>query len=135
MKRYIIKKLGGFPDVQSAIQYIKDMNDVSSKHKILTEAVKDLFNMISEEDVLRFRDGDWYFEGKPMVEAEYMQLKEDALLLLKMKLWKIIKKDIAYALNRKMFLESRVEQDLISGKLIYVLDDIIQKRLKRLAKS
>jgi len=62
-------------------------------------------------------------------------LMEQAILLNKLPLWKILKKDVQYQLRKKMFEEATVELDLVWGKLTTFLWDIINTRIDNLRKG
>lgn len=129
MKNWLIKKLGGYTSVKDAIESVKDEE---SKHQILTEAVVHLFKAIGPDDILRVEGKQWFFEGKPLMESDVAALKQEAHQLLGMKIWRVIKLDIRYQLSKKMFEEANVELDLVWGKLIMFLDDIIRTRLQKM---
>lgn len=133
MRKWIIKKLNGFSDIDEAIDYIKKIDDKDAKHKILTEAVKKLYNTISADDILQQNiDGTWTFQGRPLTGVEITNLKEEASAIKGMKLWYVIKQDIRYQLGKKCFEEANVIDDLVWGKLITFLDDIIRNRIKKM---
>lgn len=132
MRQWLIKKLRGFPDLDSAIQAIKDTDDLTRKHVILTEAVKKLFNTIGPEDILKLEQDVWTFEGKPLTRMEMTNLRQEAEFLRRSKLWRVLKLDIRYQLNKKMYEEGRTELDVVWGKLALYLDDIARARLKSL---
>lgn len=132
MKKYLIELLGGFPDLQSAIKFIKKSNNETAKNEILTEAVKHLFNTISSEDILRFEDGNYIFQGRPLLPDEMQQLKAEAKMWNASKLWKVIDKDVKFQLNRKLYNEANITTDILWGKLIAYYHDIISTRLNKL---
>ena len=69
--------------------------DEEIKNKVLTEAVCHLFNTISAEDILKFNDdGSIRFEDKIFPSTYKKELREQAELLPKLLLWKIIQKKI-----------------------------------------
>lgn len=110
--------------------------NIIAKHIVLTEAVKDLFNTISADDILRFeKDGSIKFEDKTLPSVYKKDLQEQAKLLPNLMLWRIIKKDIQYQLNKKMFQESKITEDLLWGKLILWLYDCMETRIKQLSDS
>src|SRR3990167_2032717 len=131
MKRYIIQLLGGFPDIDSAINHIKEINDLDKKREILTEAVKKLYNAINVDDILQQQKDGWLFQGKPLTSVEVQQLREEANYISGMKLWRAIKLDIRWQLSKKMFEDARVQDDLVWGQLLMFLDDIIRQRIKK----
>ncbi len=134
MKDWIITKLGGFPTLASAIKHIKKIEDQESKGEILTEAVKYLFNTIGSEDILKYEDGQYIFQGRPLLPDEVSDLKNQAKVLLSSKLWKVLDMDVKYQLNRKMFLDSSVNLDIHWGKLLQYYHDILNTRIKNLLK-
>lgn len=134
MRRYLIKLLGGYPDFQSALEALKNTDDIDLKNELLTEAVKHLFNTIGPDDILH-QDHEtklWMFQGKPMDQADIINLKEEAKILRSMKLWRVLKMDIKHQLNKKMYEESRITMDVVWGKLILWYDDCIRTRLQTL---
>lgn len=131
MKKYLIELLGGFPDLDSAIQFIKKTNNETAKNDILTEVVKKLFNTISSEDILRYEDGEYIFQGRPLLPEELQQLKAEAEFFRKSKLWKVIDKDVKFQLNRKLYNEANITTDILWGKLILYYHDIINTRLSK----
>jgi hypothetical protein len=104
----IIKLLGGY-----------------TKDEVLTEAVKELFNTIGVDDILKIEHGVWTIGGKEINDVTKRLLQAEAKVLVESRLWKELKKDIQYRANQIMFEKSKTEQDLIAGKLwLYTLDSI-----------
>lgn len=124
----IIRKLGGFTDVDDALESISDSKE---KYRILTLTVKRLFNTIGPEDILKVHDtGQWMFQGKPLNDAQKNLLIAEATQFLESKLWDILQNDIKYQSNRKMFLLSQKNEDLIAGKLWLLFLDVFKTRLQ-----
>lgn len=133
MRKYIIKLLNGFTDLDDAIGYIKKIEDKEKKEEILKESVKRLYNIVSAEDILRQSlDGTWIFQGKPLTNVEVSHLKEEANMLKTMKLWYMIKQDIRYQIGKKIWEEAKCEDDILWGRLITFLYDIINTRIKKM---
>lgn len=133
LRKALIIWLGGLPDVDSAIERIKGMQDEKGKQRILSEAVKRLYNSIGAEDILHQEpDGVWMFRGRPLTSTEMSELKQEAVLLSKMHIWNVIRMDIRYQLGKKMFEEAMVKDDVVWGQLLTFLNDVIQTRLKRM---
>lgn len=135
MKRWIIEKLGGYPDVDSAIDAIKETN-VMAREEILTMAVKRLFNTITEEDILRENaSGQWIFAGQILTVGQVKAIKAEFESLVNMSAWKILQTDIKYRVNKKMFLDSRSELDLTIGKLWLLTLNIFNTRINSAIKG
>lgn len=119
--------------IKIVIRWLRELDDADLKRKILTEAVKHLYNAIGPDDILQQNsNGNWMFRGKPMTNTEADQLKEEAAFLRSMKLWTIIKYDIRYQLGKKMWEEAKVKDDLVWGQLTTFLWDIINTRINKM---
>lgn len=135
LRLWIIEKLGGYPDIDSAIDAIRD-KQAAEKYRILTLAVKKLFNTIDADDILRVADtGEWTYKGRVLSKGERDMLIAEATQFQSMKLWDVLQDDIRYQANRKMFILSRNEVDMIAGKLWYFTLDAIKTRLESMKKG
>lgn len=134
MRTWIIKKLGGFPTVEAAIEDIRQ-RDGKEKEELLTLAVRKLFNTLSAQDILKEEGGVWFYMGKAMTDAEKGMLVSEATILLDSKLWNILTTDICYRANQKMFVASVNTDDLVAGKLWLYTLDAMKTRLKSMRGS
>jgi hypothetical protein len=103
------------------------------KHEILTMSVRKFFNTITAEDILKEKEGQWFYEGKALNEATKKLLISQAEVLKEWQLWKILQDDIRYQANKRMFLDSKTENDLIAGKIMLWNLDVISDRLKKMS--
>jgi hypothetical protein len=132
LKEWIINKLGGFTDIDTFL----DTVDKDEKIKILTLAVKRLYNTVGPEDILKENElGQWISEGKQLSKTEKESLIIEAGTLLSSRLWKYLQSDIKYQANRKMFLLAKSEEDLTAGKLWLYTFDAIKTRLESISKG
>lgn len=133
MREWLIRKLGGFVDAPEAIKAIKDKE---ARHKVLTMAVKKLFNTIGSDDILQVvAGGDWLFLGKPLSDAKKHILQVEAQTFLTSELWKVLVADVSYQANKKMFLEATDDIHLIAGKLWLYNIDAFKTRMKSLSEG
>jgi len=110
--------------------------DKTERNKILTYAVKKLFNTIDADDILRENEfGQWSIEGKPINDTTKNLLIAEAKGLLKSKLWEVLTNDIKYQANKKMFLLAQNEEQLTAGKMFLYALDCINTRLKSMDKE
>ena len=131
-RTWLIKRLGLTADDFVFVQHF-DSKDSKFKHRILTEAVKKLFNTIGPDDILGVNeDGSWRFEGRDLLQVEVKELQEAGKQFSKSKLWKVLETELKYQANKKMFMESQSDMDLVAGKLLLFLTDVIKTRLKRM---
>lgn len=129
--KWLSKKLVRFISVDDFIEHVRNRGSLKEKHQILTQAVKRLFNTVSADDILKETEQGMMFEGKVLVKAEADAIREHAVVFRDSKLYKILIKDIKYQANRRMFIDSKTEMDMIAGKLILFNEDIIKTRLKK----
>ena len=109
--------------------------DLKTRNMVLTEAVKHLFNTVSADDILKENpDGTIKFENKTFTPNYRQDLREQAKLLPDLFLWKVLRADIKYQLNKKMFQESLITEDVMWGKLLLWLWDCIETRIDKLKK-
>lgn len=133
LKVWIIETLlGGFSDVDSAIESVKQKGG-KEKFEILTLTVKRLYNTIGAEDILKQHDtGQWTFEGKPVTDSDRKLLVVEATQFMETKLWKVLQADIKYQANRRMFISAKSEIDIVAGKLWLFTLDAFRTRLESL---
>ena len=118
-----------------ALRIIKKYANEETRREILTEAVEHLFYTISADDILKVNpDGTLQFEGKTLDASYRKDFREQVALLENLLLWKVIKKDVAYQLQKKMWMEASINNDVVWGKLLTFLWDIISTRLSQLKK-
>lgn len=92
------------------------------------EAVRDLYNTIGEDDILKIEGGKWTNAGREISDAEKKLIISDARLFLNSRLWKVLKNDIKYRANLAMFEKAKTEIDITAGKLwLYTLNCIETK--------
>lgn len=130
MRRWLIEKLGGYPDLHSALEAARGMSLVE-RNKVLTLAVKRLFNTIGVEDILKVYPGDqWLFEGKTLPVAQVKLLRTEATAFAGSFFWKVVSRELRYIANKKMYLESEDVIDMVAGKLLAYYIDIVQQKIK-----
>lgn len=120
--------------ITDTLEFLKFIETISEKekHRILTETVRHLFNTVGKDDILRVHNKKMYFQGRELGDHEVQILVEENKLFRNSKLWKILRLDMQYQANRRMFVDSKTIEDLIAGKLLLLLIDVIENRLKDL---
>lgn len=134
MRRWLIHLFKGFADYDEAIEDIKN-KESEERYRILALAVKKLFSTIGVEDILIQKNKKWLFQGNELSDAEQKTLKAQAQSLLGSKLWTILKNEVVYHANRKMFILSRTTDDMVAGKLWLYTFDTLETRLQRMIKN
>lgn len=124
---WLIKRLGGYPDIQSAIAAIRKEKD---KDRILAAATARLFNTVSVYDILRQENGKWFFGDKVLTNEQYVILQEQARSFQKTLLFRVLDIDLKYQTNKRM-RAALTMQDLQIAKVIEYVFDIIRTRLSQ----
>ena len=127
-RSFVIQRLGGYSDIDSAIAAIQKRDD---KDKILTNAVERLFNTVSERDILRQENGVWVFGARNLTDVEYGTIREQAKAFQSSLLFRIFEADVKYHCNKKMREAQNLEQ-LESAKMLEFIFDIWKSRLKKI---
>lgn len=96
---------------------------------------KHLFKTIVEEDLLRVRGGKMYVRGQELTQEQTEILREQAFALQDSMLWRYLKLDLKHQAIRKTLNDSQTMEDVISGKLLLYLIDVVEKRLENLHKG
>lgn len=135
LKRWLIQKLGGYPDTEAFIDGI-DSLPFQDRHAILTRAVRRLFNTLDQEDILSQNSaGQWMCEGKVLSEGQKKQIISEAQMIINTYAWKVLQADVKYKVNKMMFLDATNEQHLASGKLWLHMLNVFGTRLKSLTEG
>lgn len=133
MRRWLISRLGGYPDIDSAIEAIKE-KDMREKYDILSLAVRRLFNTFGPENILTENSAKQFmYEGKIMSEGQKQLVIQEASALINMFIWKVLKADVKYKANKMMFQAAVNEAQIASGKIWLFTFDAFETRLKSLA--
>lgn len=108
--------------------------DHIQKQRILTECVKKHFNTVSAEDILHENaDGTISFKGEKLDGSIKKELGVQARVLEDMFVWKVIREDVLYTVNRRMYDGAAEIQDMISAKVaVWLFKEVIERRLKKL---
>lgn len=135
LRKLIFDWLGGYATIEDAIEAIRK-KELKERRDILTMAVKKIFNTIGPDDILKpMPGGQWMFEGRPLTKAQVDLIMLEATQLDTMLLWKILKKDILYNANKKMYLLAENDMQVVTAKFWLYTFDVMNTRLKSIAKG
>jgi hypothetical protein len=105
------------------------------KRRIRNFLLKNLFNSISEYDII-CKKGKYFFIGDDRLPDHYLnQLEEEAKAIQVTDLWKYLLKDAKYQANKQIYVKSRTEEDIYWGKALLWAIDILETKVKELAKD
>jgi hypothetical protein len=102
--------------------------------------VKEIFNMVSEEDLLRIvrskspvKSDIWYFKGEELPTVQVETLKSQAKGFKDSVLWDILKRELHWHAQQKGLEKSQTESDLIAAKVMLFIVDVIDSKLKSMS--
>lgn len=128
-----IKASGGYTSIEHAVAAIREKN-IKERNVILTMAVKRLFNTVGSDDILKpANGGQWMCEGKPLNKGQVELLMHEAAQIEQMLLWKVLKLDVLYQVNKKMYLLAENDIQVVTAKFWLYTFDVMKTRLKSIA--
>lgn len=104
------------------------------RRRFINWLVHGLFNTIDEDDILRVVGGKLTLKGKFISEELKVKLKDDAERFKDSTIWKIIKTESQYVVNKNMFYKGQTTDDLLAGKVMLYLLQILSKKIDSLTK-
>ena len=103
--------------------------------RLINWIVSGLFNTIGTEDILEEKPGGIVmYQGTEMGGETISQLKHDAKVFSESVLWEVLSNEVKYLSNLRMFERGKNEEDLLMGKAFLYALEVIDRKLKELAK-
>ena len=103
------------------------------RNQKLNELVHGLFNGVTEDDVMRLKDGKYILRGREITQEEVIQIRQDADIFKDSLIWNILRRELQLAANERMFDKSETIEDVVFGKAMLYNLDLIDKKLKNLS--
>lgn len=102
------------------------------KKKFIHLLVRHLFKFVTIDDILtQKRDGFWYVGDKKIEKKFIQELKGQAKIIIEMEAYQLVRKELMYIADKRMFDASVNYDDMMFGKaMLYCLDIIHQKFTK-----
>lgn len=95
--------------------------------KLIRYIIKDVYNLISVEDILKVKGGVWEWKGRELTDEEVATLKVQAKTFSQSTLWKILKSELQYQTTKTLLEKGETSTDIriaqIAGYLTKVIDD------------
>ena len=105
------------------------------QRRLINFLLKDVFNTISHEDLLKITGTNvWTHKGVPLTPAEITQLREEATFFQNSRLWEILENELRYHAQKTMYEKSQTPQDIVAGKLLLYLVDVVKTKLHEMTK-
>ena len=96
--------------------------------------VDEVFDTITEEDILKVQGKTWTHLGKELTESQVADLKIEADKFSKSKLWEILRSELRWQAHQRLLEKAETENDIVACKLLGYLTDIVDSKLKSMSK-
>ena len=134
MKRFLQKKLLGELSITDFLQLKYGESPAESQKRFINYLVGDLFNTISEKDILKELPGRIVkYRGDTLGAEEISALKHDAKVFTESVLWEVLSNEVKYLSNLRMYERGKNEEDIIMGKAFLYALETINRKLKELS--
>ena len=108
------------------------MRQLEIQRELAQYIVHEVFNTITEEDVLKQDKDGWTYKGNHLTEGQLKILKKDAEALEKSLLYKILLDELNW-FARQRLEKSATEQDMICAKLLSYFVDVIETKIRKIS--
>lgn len=100
---------------------------------LLNWVIKDLWNGITEDDVLQMRGAQLWENGKPAGQGRVQELSSGCKAIRSIPTHDTLMREMKMAANRKMYTRSSSIEDIIFGKAVLWTIDVYEKKLYNLS--
>lgn len=95
--------------------------------------VHQLFNTIDEDDILQIIGDKVGLMGGRELDAEKIsRIKEDAQRFQNSLIWKILKNEVKFVANKRMYEKGITTDDILAGKLMLHILEIFERKLRQI---
>lgn len=106
-----------------------------AQKKLLNVIVSDLYNGITVDDVLQVKGPTHItYRDRQLDKEQILQLKDSAATYVDSPLWVLLKEDVKYVANRKMFEKSGSFEEMQFGKAALWVVAVIEEKINQLSK-
>ena len=112
------------------------MNEVDKqilRRNLIPFLVNEIFNTVTEEDILRINGKVWTYKGNDLSEAQMKVYQAEAQKFLKSKLWELLRNELRWQSQKRLLEKAQSEYDIIACKLLSYLTDVIESKLKKMS--
>ncbi len=106
--------------------------EVLQKH-LAQFLIKDVFNTITEEDVLKIKAPNvWEWKARALKPEMIATLQSEAEHFAGGMLWQILKAELLWHAQQSGWIKSKTEADQVASKMLKYLTEVIDSKLKRM---
>lgn len=102
------------------------------RKKFINILVKNLYQGLTEEDILILKNGGVYWHGKLVPHDRLSTIAEGAERFENSLVWKALSSEVEYQAEKRMFRKSLNYDDMMFGKAMLYNIEIIEEKMKYL---
>lgn len=103
------------------------------QRRFINLLTKHLFNTIDKDDILEVQGKNVAIQhGKRLSPDQIETIKSQSQHLQKSMIWKVLSNEIKYVANLRMYEKGRTGDDMLAGKLMLHILEIIERKLKEI---
>lgn len=103
------------------------------KRWLLNKLLRHLFQAVTEQDFLTYRNGLLFYQGKPLNNAAVEEMQNQAKLIRNLKLWELLISEMKYGAQDLMYNKALKYDDMVAGKWMLYTLDVLQKKIDNLS--
>lgn len=112
---------------------IQKVKKADLQKKLAPLVFKDLFNGITEDDVLKLVNGTLIHRGVPLSHEQKNSIINAAASLKSNNAITAIISDLKFTANKKIYHDSESIEDILAGKMALWVIDLLEKKINNLA--
>jgi len=108
------------------------------QRKLINFIAGRLFNSVTENDILRITGKDatgapiMFYKGKRLSREQVDKLIDSAELFKDSDIWRLLKAELKFQANQRMYRRSQTPEDFIAGKIALFIVDMIDKKIREI---
>ena len=104
------------------------------QQKLIKFLVNHLYYALTEEDILQIKArGVIMYKGRTLNNEEKEKLVKDARQFKNSVIWKMLKDEVVYESQKRMFRKSESINDIYAGKLMLHSIDVLDKSIEKIS--
>lgn len=103
------------------------------RRKFINFIARQIFNLVVENDILKVSGNKVIHKGRVLTNDEKKSIIGQAKSMNEMFFWELLLTEMKHIGNQKIYFESKTESDLLAGKMILWVVDVMERKVKNLS--
>lgn len=108
-------------------------NKADLQAEYINYLVKDLFNGVSVDDVLKMKGMTMFYKGVALSPAQKLSLVNGAKSLKALEIWQVLLEEMKNVASKRILETSKTIEDIVFGKVMLYVIDVMEKKIENLA--